>query len=113
MLLHQYPSPVLRRDAFDFTSGSGSWGLSMIEVDVRLFGNLRSLHPGIKPGEALRLTLPDEATIAQLQTALSIPGETVKIVFVNGVVCESGHVLGHGDRIGVFPPIAGGSVGPG
>jgi sulfur carrier protein ThiS len=82
----------------------------MIEVDVRLFGHLRNLRPGMSPGEAVRVALPDESTLAQLLMALSVPQDTVKTVFVNGVICEIDHRLNQGDRVGIFPPIAGGAL---
>jgi molybdopterin synthase sulfur carrier subunit len=80
----------------------------MTEVEVRLFGILRGLHPGLKHDEAIRVTLPDQATVAELLEALCAPPATVKIVFVNGVICDTDQTLFEGDRVGVFPPIAGG-----
>jgi molybdopterin converting factor small subunit len=85
----------------------------MIEIEVRLFGNLREHRPELKPGEAIRVTLREGATASTLLEKLGIPEETVKVVFVNGLITSSDHVLEANDRVGIFPPVAGGCPGPG
>ncbi len=81
----------------------------MIQVEVRLYATLRRYHPEAQSGKAIRLTLPDGTTVAQLVRILPIPPDTVKRVFVNGIIRDDDYVLQNGDEAGVFPPIAGGS----
>jgi sulfur carrier protein ThiS len=85
----------------------------MIEVETRLFGNLREHRPELRPGEAIRVPLPEGATASMLFEKLGIPEETVKVVFVNGVITSPDHVLQADDRVGIFPPVAGGCLGRG
>jgi molybdopterin converting factor small subunit len=81
----------------------------VIQVEVRLYATLRRYYPEAQSGRTIQLTLPDGTTVAQLVRILSIPPDTVKRVFVNGIICDDDHVLQDGDEAGVFPPIAGGS----
>ena len=81
----------------------------MIKVKVRLFAYLRRYHPESGSGKPLSLNVEEGTTVQQLlQEKLSVPPEVVKAVFINGIVKESDYVLDDGDRIGIFPPIAGG-----
>ncbi len=78
----------------------------MIEVEVRLFGNLREKAPG--SGEPSLLTLPEGATVDDLLNHLEIPRQLSKLIFVNGVRSDTSTRLKQGDRVGIFPPVAGG-----
>ena len=81
----------------------------MITVEVRVFATLRQYRPENAPGEPFRLSVPDGTTVdALIEKELGIPGTVVKQVFVNGAVRRGCHTLGDGDRVGIFPPIAGG-----
>jgi|Deesub1362A_J573_1020465.scaffolds.fasta_scaffold14838_2 sulfur carrier protein ThiS len=84
----------------------------MIEVKVRLFGHLRARQPHLAPGEHIRVRLPEGSTTNDLFKALGLPQEEVKIVFVEGLICEPDRVLRDGEQVGIFPPIAGGASGP-
>lgn len=81
---------------------------TMIEVKVRLYATLRRYRPELKAGEFLSLNLEEGTTVRQLLEKLGIPTEVVKTTFVNGVAQKLDHVLADGDRVGVFPPVAGG-----
>ncbi len=81
----------------------------MIEIEVRIFATLGKYAPGLKPGQARRLTIKEGTAVGELvENELGIPPEAVKNVFVNGVAKEDDHLLADGDRVGIFPPIAGG-----
>ncbi len=80
----------------------------MIQVRARLFANLREYHPELKPGEAKVVHLPDGANVQLLIAALGIPEGIVKKVFRQGRAIEEDCVLGDGDDLGIFPPVAGG-----
>ena len=47
-------------------------------------------------------------TINDVLLQLGIPEEAVKIIFVNGIISKVDDVLHDGDRLGVFPAVAGG-----
>ncbi len=48
------------------------------------------------------------ATIGNLLDQLSIPAGAPKVIFLNGIHARREAILKDGDRIGVFPPVAGG-----
>ena len=84
-------------------------GDPVIRVEARLYATLRKYQPEGKVGEALVCKLAEGTTVQEfLEKELGIPPGEVKTVFVNGVSRSFDHLLGDGDRVGVFPPIAGG-----
>ena len=46
--------------------------------------------------------------VKELIARMSIPQEAPKFIFLNGVHAEGDEVLKDGDRVGAFPPVAGG-----
>ena len=81
----------------------------MIKVEIKLYATLRSYHPQVKAGEPLHLNLKEGTTAGQLlEKELGISTNVVKIVFVNSIARRPDYVLANGDRVGIFPPIAGG-----
>ncbi len=84
----------------------------MIRVEARLYATLRKYQPEGKssePGEALVCELGEGTTVQEfLEKELGVPPGEVKSVFVNGVSRSFDHVLSDGDRVGIFPPVAGG-----
>lgn len=80
----------------------------MITVEVRLYASLQKYRPGLGIGEALAITLDDKAELGNLLNKLKVPKEEVAIVMINGRGEKESCILRGGDRIGLFPPIAGG-----
>jgi len=54
------------------------------------------------------MEIPDGTTIRELLSRLNIPPEAPKVIFLNGVHTKGDEVLKAGDRVGAFPPVAGG-----
>ena len=81
----------------------------MIRIEVRLYATLTKHRPGYRSGECLALEIAEGTTIRQiLEDEVGVPPDEVKTVFVNGLARDFDHALGDGDRVGIFPPIAGG-----
>jgi molybdopterin synthase sulfur carrier subunit len=81
----------------------------VIRIEARLYATLRKYHLGGKVGEALVRELAEGTTVQELlQKELGVPPGEVKTVFVNGVSRRLDYVLADGDRVGIFPPVAGG-----
>jgi molybdopterin converting factor small subunit len=80
----------------------------MITVQVKLFATLRRRYPHLGIGESMAVELPEGTTAGRLLTHLQIPGDQVKIVFVNHIIRDRDHLLVDGDQVGVFPPVGGG-----
>ena len=80
-----------------------------MQIEVKLFANLRKLLPPGSSGSKARITLEEGATLAVLIQQLNIPLEMAQMVLVNGEQTrEFDHPLTEGDTVSIFPPVAGG-----
>ena len=80
-----------------------------MKIELRLFASLsryRTPDTGTKLAQTIEIS--EGSTIGSLIEFLGIPPDTVKIVFINGVHAHDDDTIHEGDRIGIFPPIAGG-----
>ena len=84
------------------------YGVTMINIQVKLFATLRQRYSHLDIGEPMAVELPEDATTGQLLAHLQIPDEQVKIIFVNHVIRDRDHTLADGDEVGIFPPVGGG-----
>lgn len=80
----------------------------MITIEVRLYATLRKYVPGQGIGEALRLSLAEGSRLADLLAHLGVPAGELKTAFVNNRRQEGDYRLQDGDRVALFPPVAGG-----
>lgn len=79
-----------------------------MNVDIALFAYLADYQPDGLGGRAPRaFELADDTTIADVIASLGLPDEP-RIVFVNGKHAEESAGLHDGDRLAIFPPVAGG-----
>jgi sulfur-carrier protein len=74
-----------------------------MKVELNLYASLARFVPRTGPME-----IDGETTILGLLRRLDVPMEKVKIIFLNGIHASGRESLKEGDRIGVFPPVAGG-----
>ena len=83
----------------------------MIHVEVRLYGPLRRYRPAGLAGAAhapFVAPLPISASVDTLLAQLGIPDGLASAAAVNDEAVETDHPLHDGDRVGLFPPSAGG-----
>jgi len=80
----------------------------MIRVEVRLYASLMDYAPTGNGDRVMLRELDEDATVEQLYGVLEIPLEEVVVSLVNGRAEALDHTLEDGDRIDVFPPLAGG-----
>lgn len=80
----------------------------MIAVDVIVYATLAQYLPNIKSGEPFKLEVEMGTSILNLHEKLRIPPEKTKLIYVNGVFQSMDYLLQEGDRVALFPPIAGG-----
>lgn len=83
-----------------------------MQVDVRLFANLRDRFPATDRGRG-RMELDPGATLTDLIDRLEIPRAQAQMVLVNGEQAPRGAArakleLADGDVVAIFPPLAGG-----
>jgi molybdopterin converting factor small subunit len=80
-----------------------------MKVEIKLYASLGRYMPDSKGGSVSQIMELEEAiTIGRLLERLKVPAHVVKLIFLNGVHARSDQVLHDGDRLGVFPPVAGG-----
>jgi len=79
-----------------------------MKIELRLFASLSRYLPERRRGNLCAMEIPEGTTISDLLRRLGVPAEVRKIIILNGVHAGESHALKEGDRIGVFPPVAGG-----
>jgi len=81
----------------------------LMKIQLNLFASLTRFLPAPEGTDFSNLVDLDEGTtIDVLLDRLKIPREQPKIIFLNGIHAEGTTVLKEGDRLGIFPPLAGG-----
>lgn len=79
-----------------------------MKVDVVLFAHLSTFQPDGRGGRHSRtFDLAEETTIAEVVEMIGLPDEP-RVIFVNSRHAPDDHVLHEGDRLAIFPPVAGG-----
>jgi molybdopterin synthase sulfur carrier subunit len=80
-----------------------------LKVELKLCASLGKYAPKT-PGSqgTVVIDLPEGKTIGEMLKGVKVPLESVKLVFLNGVHSDMNQPLREGDRVGVFPPVAGG-----
>ena len=78
-----------------------------MKVDVALFASLSGFHPVAGSGHTRAYEFAEGTTIADVIGTLGLPDQP-RIVFVNGRHAEETALLREGDRLAIFPPVAGG-----
>ena len=79
-----------------------------MKIELRLYASLASLLPDSGSGSPGDFEIQEGATVNEVLESLKVPQDIPKIIFLNGVHAEGHAVLKQGDRLAVFPPIAGG-----
>jgi molybdopterin synthase sulfur carrier subunit len=79
-----------------------------MKIELRLYASLTALLPDSCGGSPCDFEAPDGQTVNEVLESLKVPLDIPKIIFLNGVHAEGHEVLKAGDRLAVFPPIAGG-----
>ena len=79
-----------------------------IELEVALFATLRRYRPAQGDTSAFRLDVPEGTTVDGLMGILGIPANETKQVFAGSQRREGAYVLRAGERVAIFPPVAGG-----
>jgi sulfur-carrier protein len=80
-----------------------------MKIQLNLFASLSKYLPESREGGFTNTMEVDEGTtIKSLLAALHIPLDLPKIIFINGIHADLTTILKEGDRLGLFPPLAGG-----
>ncbi len=79
-----------------------------MKLEICLYASLASLLPEKTGSNSCVMEVADGISVEALLTQLNIPLHVPKIIFLNGIHAELSNTLKDGDRLAVFPPIAGG-----
>jgi molybdopterin converting factor small subunit len=80
-----------------------------MKVELNLFASLARYAPDKTVSHGHRmLDVADGTTIMELLNRLEVPIDKIRMIFLNGLHATGDEVLRDGDRVGVFPPVAGG-----
>ena len=80
-----------------------------MKVELNLFASLARFAPDkIGSHGHLILDVAEGTTIMELLNRLKIPIDKIRMIFLNGLHATGDEVLNDRDRVGVFPPVAGG-----
>ena len=80
-----------------------------MEIEIKLYASLARYMPVQEEGsDSIKTEVEDGTTVKQLLDELNVPANNIKIIFLNGTHAGEDAVLKDGDRLGVFPPVAGG-----
>ena len=78
-----------------------------MKIELRLYASLRVYMPEVNSTTVI-VDIGQGTRIRELLEQFKVPTDSAKIIFLNGVHAKGDEILKEGDRIGVFPPIAGG-----
>jgi molybdopterin converting factor small subunit len=79
-----------------------------ITIEVALFATLRKYHPAGSDAGPVWMAVPEGATVRELLEILGVPAAQAKQAFINNRQTEDDRVIRDGERVAIFPPIAGG-----
>jgi len=80
-----------------------------VKVEVKMCASLARYAPETPSTQGtVMMEIPEGQTIGDMLKGLNVPLESVKLVFLNGIHSDMDQPLREGDRVGVFPPVAGG-----
>ncbi|HSK47464.1 MAG TPA: MoaD/ThiS family protein [Coriobacteriia bacterium] len=79
-----------------------------MNIDLALFAYLSQYQPdGLGGRHARAMTFAPGTCISEVISELGLPDQP-RVIFLNGKHAEESVVLGEGDRLAIFPPVAGG-----
>ena len=80
-----------------------------MKIELRLYASLARYMPsGPDAVSAETMEVPAGTSVRSVLEGLGVPFAEVKMIFLNGVHAKGDELLNDGDRVGVFPPVAGG-----
>jgi|YelNatPaOPRAMG01_1025707.scaffolds.fasta_scaffold281349_2 molybdopterin converting factor small subunit len=80
----------------------------MVEIELRVYASLRRYRPEAPLDRGERILVPEGTTVNELIQSLEIPLDEVHTVFVNRRARAPETPLQGGDRVDLFPAVAGG-----
>jgi len=79
-----------------------------MKIEIILYASLACHLPAERSGNSCVLEISEGSTIRDVLASLDVPEDAPRILFLNGRHAKADQPLENGDRLAVFPPIAGG-----
>jgi sulfur-carrier protein len=79
-----------------------------LRIELRLYASLRKFLPAENAEGVCLVEMDEGASVRDVFAKIAVPPEAAKIVFLNGIHARGDEKLKDGDRVGAFPPVAGG-----
>ncbi|MBW2249776.1 MAG: MoaD/ThiS family protein [Deltaproteobacteria bacterium] len=79
-----------------------------MKIEVNLYATLKRYMKNETRGKSSAIDVEEGICVKDVIQKLKIPGDSVKLIFINGVHAEKDTTLKDGDRLGLFPPVGGG-----
>jgi sulfur carrier protein ThiS len=79
-----------------------------MKIELILYASLACHMPAERSGNSCLLEVDEGTTVGNVLASLTIPEDAPRIMFLNGRHTKEDQFLKDGDRLAVFPPIAGG-----
>jgi sulfur-carrier protein len=79
-----------------------------MKLELCLYASLSSRLPEKSDRNSCAMEIPEGTAIKDVLDRLNIATDEPKIIFLNGIHANPDQLLKDGDRLAIFPPIAGG-----
>lgn len=79
-----------------------------MKIEVNLYATLKKYMKNGNGGKSSAIDVEDGTCVKDIIQKLKVPGDSVKLIFINGVHAKVDTTLKDGDRLGLFPPVGGG-----
>ena len=79
-----------------------------MKIEVNLYATLKKYMKNEPGGKSSAIDVEEGTRVKDIIQKLKIPGDSVKLIFINGVHAKADTTLKDGDRLGLFPPVGGG-----
>jgi hypothetical protein len=77
-----------------------------MKIHLKCFAMLADAHE-CDYSKSIEHEITEGETVGGLMLRLSIPPQSVKMIFINGRLCEPDSVLNDGDQVGLAPAVVG------
>lgn len=77
-------------------------------IEVMVFGGLEKTVSGAAFGKPMKMKVSQGSTVNTLLQELKVPEGKVFTILINGLHSNLEEMLKSGDRVALFPPVAGG-----
>jgi sulfur-carrier protein len=79
-----------------------------LKIELNLYASFTQYLPDKSSGNRCIVEAGEGTRVGELLARMNIPPAAPKVVFLNGVHAKGDEILKEGDRVGAFPPVAGG-----